>query len=67
MTSTRIDADKNKGETAFKSHVDKIKERNIESENRLMALGGMIDEIYKGKRPDKNNINNRPTKTEDLY
>ena len=45
----------------------KVVGRNQEADNKLMELGSMLDEVIKGKYHDWNNINNKPSKTEDMY
>ena len=52
LISTRISEKHNGGNNAFKTHVDKVSNRNKEAENQLMKLGNMLDEVQKGRFRD---------------
>ena len=45
LTSTRINAEKNSANEAFKNHVDRVVGRNEDANNQLMGLGAMLDHI----------------------
>ena len=47
--------------------MDKVIGRNEGADNRLMGLGGMIDEVTKGKLHDWSNVNNKPSNLADMY
>ena len=67
LTSTRVDPRRNGSKEAFKSHVEKVIDRNEAAKNHLMSLGAGQDFVQRGKLSNEQNINNKPTKTENLY
>ena len=67
MAPIHIDLDQQPAAICFKHPVEKVAGRQSGAENKLMKLGGNIDEVLKGKKPDSENVNCKGTHASDMY
>lgn len=64
---TIFDPNKNDSSLAFKGGVESLKLRNEQGGNKLMELGGNVDASVRKRPKDMNNVNNKPSRPEDMY